>query len=359
MNTWQLEFYNKETGVLDRIKIDKSPFSVGRQPGLPLFIDSQEVSRNHAAFMILGDDLTLSDQNSTNGTFVNLKPITAHHVMKDGDIIHFATSEYRLIMETVADEDLPVESTPEFGELTSRFPKGIAELQEMLNTSLLTTVFQEIVSDNGKSVFAYEALGRGRHPTLPINPGSLFQLAESSGTAVHLSEMMRKMGAALAVMSGISKPIFVNSHPRELDNPDRLLGLLSALRAKYSGIKLVLQVHEAAIADYQTMARFKKELKQLNIDLAYDDFGLDLVRLLNLIETPPDFLKFNMAVVQGLHKAPREHRRLVEALTKAGKDAGITLIAKGIDCAEDGKACHKIGFDYLQGYYFSPKLRPQ
>ena len=77
------------------------------------------------------------------------------------------------------------------------------------------------------------------------------------------------------------------------------------------------------------------------------------------METPPDFLKFDMAMVQGIHKAPKAHRRMIKSLVRLSKDTGITVIAEGIDCPKDAEACRKLGFDYLQGYYFSPKLRPE
>ncbi|MEN8142714.1 MAG: EAL domain-containing protein, partial [Thermodesulfobacteriota bacterium] len=345
--------------VLNRVQIDKSPFKAGRRINVPLCIDSKDVSRNHAVFIVEGNNLSLSDLGSTNGTFVNHKQITDKYLLRHGDIIHFANAEYRLLREIVADNLAEDETFCGIAELTSRLPQGLNELQELLNGSLLTAVFQEIVTGDEKSVFGYESLGRGTHPKLPVNPGGLFQLAESSGAAVGLSEMMRTTGVKLAASSGITQPLFVNTHPQELENPDRLLDSLFSLREVYPATLLVLEIHEEAVADHLTMDRIKRELKGHGIDLAYDDFGAGQARLLNLVETPPDFLKFDMAMIQGIHKAPKAHWRMVESLVKLSKDAGATVTAEGIDCPEDAEACQNIGFDYLQGYYFSPAIRPQ
>lgn len=357
MYIWLLEHFNDKTKLLNRVVIDKSPFNVGRQIDVPLCIDSNDVSRCHAVFTKAGNHLTLSDRCSTNGTFVNLKPITGDHVLQHGDIIHFANVEYRLIREIITDNFAEDETFCGISTLTCRLPKGLNELQELLDATMLSAVFQEIVSPDGKSVFGYESLGRGNHPKLPINPGGLFQLAESSGKAEVLSEMMRSRGVALAASSGITAPLFINTHPRELDHPDRLLNSLFSLKDLYPEADLVLEIHEEAVADHRTMDRIKRELQLHDMKMAYDDFGAGQARLLNLVETPPDFLKFDMAMIQGIHKAPKAHWRMVESLVHLSKDAGIKVAAEGIDCLEDAEACCKLGFDYLQGYYFSPKLR--
>jgi EAL domain-containing protein (putative c-di-GMP-specific phosphodiesterase class I) len=358
MYNWLLEHYCKETRGINRILIDETPFNVGRQTNAPLCINSKDVSRTHASFTVKGNNLILSDLGSANGTFVNHKPIAKSHILTHGDIIHFANVEYRLIREIVADNFSEDETFCGIAELTSRLPTGLNELQELLNNSLVTAVFQEIVTNDGKTVFGYESLGRGKHSKLPVNPGGLFQLAESSGMAVGLSEMMRVIGVELAKSSGTTQPLFVNTHPHELENPDRLLDSLFSLKDRFPAMNLVLEIHEEAVANNLTMERIKKELKDCGIKLAYDDFGSGQARLSNLVETPPDFLKFDIAMIQGIHKAPKAHRRLVESLVQISKDAGITVTAEGIDNPNDAKTCRKIGFDYLQGYYFSPHLIP-
>ena len=42
---------------------------------------------------------------------------------------------------------------------------------------------------------------------------------------------------------------------------------------------------------------------QLNIDLAYDDFGAGQARLLELIEVPVKYVKFDIALIRGLPTA--------------------------------------------------------
>jgi pSer/pThr/pTyr-binding forkhead associated (FHA) protein len=59
---------------------------VGRKPGCEIFIDNLAVSGEHANIFTVGEDSFIQDLGSTNGTLVNNKKITKHH-LKNGDIV--------------------------------------------------------------------------------------------------------------------------------------------------------------------------------------------------------------------------------------------------------------------------------
>jgi len=45
--------------------------TVGRHPESDIFLNDVTVSRHHCRFVVNGDQLTLEDSGSTNGTYVN------------------------------------------------------------------------------------------------------------------------------------------------------------------------------------------------------------------------------------------------------------------------------------------------
>jgi len=51
---------------------------MGRQPDNPIVIDEQGVSRQHAKLLRQGNQVTLTDLNSSNGTYVNGQKLTPH-----------------------------------------------------------------------------------------------------------------------------------------------------------------------------------------------------------------------------------------------------------------------------------------
>lgn len=353
MSQWFLECYVKSNKNRQRVRLNQFPFTVGRQDDLPLAIHSPEVSRFHAEFVEADAKLILRDLGSTNGTFVNHKQVVNPCSLQHGDIVHFGNIEYRLLCEEPTEDTSSDATIIGISELSRKMPAGLPHLQELLANSMTTAVFEPIIFSNDGSLFGYEMLGRGRHPKLPQSPKKLFQIAESADLEVELSEIFRQRGLELSgrdTLMGL--PLLVNTHPRELENPARLLDSISILRQQHPETNLFLEIHEEAVTDLQTMRELKRQLQQLNIKLAYDDFGAGQARLIELVESPPDILKFDMSLVQGIGEAPPARRHMVETLIQLSKDSQITTLAEGISSAQDADACQALGFDLMQGYLF-------
>ncbi len=60
---------------------------LGRDPDLELFLDSPGVSRRHARIRIAGEDATVEDLGSKNGTFVADRRLDSPTRLVDGDVI--------------------------------------------------------------------------------------------------------------------------------------------------------------------------------------------------------------------------------------------------------------------------------
>lgn len=78
-----LKFSNE---VIDHIDLRQGDMKIGRRPGTDIQIDNLAVSGEHANLFTIGDDTFIQDLGSTNGTFVNNKQITKHH-LRNGDTI--------------------------------------------------------------------------------------------------------------------------------------------------------------------------------------------------------------------------------------------------------------------------------
>lgn len=100
--------YNKK--VLDTFELDQGDMKVGRRPDVDITIDSMAVSGEHANIFTIGEDSFIQDLGSTNGTFVNSKKISKHH-LKDGDVIMIGkhilsyTNETQVAVAPVPTED--------------------------------------------------------------------------------------------------------------------------------------------------------------------------------------------------------------------------------------------------------------
>ena len=100
------------------------------------------------------------------------------------------------------------------------------------------------------------------------------------------------------------------------------------------------------------MQRLHDQLKEMNMGLAYDDFGAGQARLMELIEVKPDYVKFDIQLIRDLHKATRQHRQVVTMLVNMVRYLDVQTVAEGIECEEEAEVCCQMGFDFAQGFYF-------
>lgn len=72
--------------VIDQLVLKQGDMNVGRRPGSDVLLDNMAVSGTHASIFTIGEDTFIQDMNSTNGTFVNNKRISKHH-LENGDVV--------------------------------------------------------------------------------------------------------------------------------------------------------------------------------------------------------------------------------------------------------------------------------
>ncbi|WP_035855013.1 FHA domain-containing protein [Cryptosporangium arvum] len=100
MTRLRLVFTNRRTGAVAE-HTGELPLSVGRDATRSdVAIDDRSVSRRHARFELDGDDLVVTDLDSSNGTFVNGGWIR-RHVLRTGDRLGIGAStvEWTLVVE--------------------------------------------------------------------------------------------------------------------------------------------------------------------------------------------------------------------------------------------------------------------
>jgi len=355
MDKWYIEgVFFQSQHAMGRIPLKTFPFRIGRKEGLGLTVSSPSVSRLHAELDLIDGVIVLRDNRSTNGTFVNRKRISGEIDLEHGDVIHFADFGVRLIRESAQVSD---ESTA-FGlkNLSDNLPQGIKELQELLDLRAVFPVFQPIIASDTEEVHAYELLGRGKHPSIPQNPSPLFRIAESCNKAVDLSELFREIGLKKAATFPVGKKYFINIHPLELAAPLKLLDCLEKLRHKYSHIPIVLEMHEQVVTNTSAMKKLKDKLQKLKIELAYDDFGTGQARLMELVEAPPDYLKFDITLVREIDKASEKHKEMVHMLMNLAHKMKIKTLAECLERREEVNTCKELGFDFIQGFFYGQPL---
>ncbi len=352
---WVLESPSVDGAPVQQRWIRPLPFRIGRGPEVELSLASPHVSKAHAEIYSDGDSLRVRDLGSRNGTFLNRQPVH-DAALSRGDVLHFGDREYR-IGQPEADVKGPDDSQKTAswkGPLPSRLSGQAEQMPVLLKKRAVEMVFQPIVELPSRRVSACEALGRGRHPGLPQSPVELFEIAAQVGTRtpVELSRLFRER--AVEQVQHLTEPpiVFLNTHPAELEQPG-LLESLEELRTMAPHVDLVLEIHESALAQTDFIVWLRNRLSEINVGLAYDDFGAGQARLFELAEAPPHFLKFDRRFVTDIDKAPSSRQRLLASLVAAARELMVRTVAEGVETAEEATACIEAGFTHAQGYYFA------
>lgn len=331
-------------------------FTIGRRNGLSLTLPSMRVSGRHAELLIVGGHLFIRDLGSTNGTYVNHKPLTRPKQIKEGDHIEVADVEFLVgYQQTGSETRIHPELKKTMRSISTFEPDWIfSQFDRLIRTRSITPHYQPIIRLQDFAIFGYEALARSDVPGLET-PSAMFETAELVRREVELSLVCRERAIEVAGGIGQKVRIFVNTHPRESLDRD-VLPSLRRLRSAVPNVPIVLEVHEGTVNDPARMREFSAELKTLGVQLAYDDFGSGQSRLLELVQCPPDFLKFDLSLIRGIDQAPAHQHRMLRMLIQMARDFTAATLAEGIETAAEAEVCRELGFDYAQGYLYGRPL---
>ena len=64
------------------------------------------------------------------------------------------------------------------------------------------------------------------------------------------------------------------------------------------------------------------------------------------------YLKFDMKLVQGIHRAPPSRQQVVALLVRMVNELGIIPLAEGVETKDEHDTLRQMGFRLGQGYYY-------
>ena len=350
---WFLAGRLSSDGPWRYIPIDTKPFCVGRKSDSSLCLCSKRVSSVHAELFETGSSLVLHDLGSTNGTFVNGKRLGEPASLSPADLIQFADVPFRVMRQSMRDISVTAHDNVVDQAIV------LVLFDKLMSEKAVVPYYQPIVDLSDDGVVGFEALARSNISELRT-PDAMFSAAAQLGLEVELSQMMRFK--AVQETSSFQNPphLFLNTHPAELGKPG-LIASMRSVRALNATQEITLEIHEKAITNCSDMRELHEQLEELNVGLAFDDFGVGQSRIVELFDVHPKYLKFDMSLIRDIHAAPIERHRLVASLVKMSHDVGATPLAEGIECEAERDACVQLGFELAQGFYFGhpvPLIEP-
>ncbi|CAM3860927.1 EAL domain-containing protein [Pseudomonas wadenswilerensis] len=210
---------------------------------------------------------------------------------------------------------------------------------------------------NGRIVAA-EALVRWMHPEYGVLlPGMFLTALKLYGLEEPL--LWHVLGQAIKAQAqwreqGYDIPVSINL-PTHLLNSHDLADRILAFVHDQQGVpgKICFELMECSVPqDISNFYAGACRLRIMGFGLSQDDFGKGYSSYMNLVSTPFTELKIDRALVQGCN----ENEELAQALTSIvalGRQLGLTVVAEGVETAQELALLRKIDCTQVQGFLIS------
>jgi len=237
------------------------------------------------------------------------------------------------------------------------------QLTLALQQGRLALQFQPIVDAKSKQPVLAEALVRLRtEDGRLLGPGHFIDVAERTGQIQQIGHWVLEQAcwhARRLEEAGMATAISVNVSPRELMHVNYVRNVEAVLEdTGVSPSSIVLEVTETAVMeDVEKAQATLNHLKSLGFRLALDDFGTGYSSISMLKALPFDILKIDRAFVRDIEGMSIGATTL-GAIIDIGKSLKLTIIAEGIETAEQALGLERLGCDLLQGFRFFKPMDP-
>ena len=229
---------------------------------------------------------------------------------------------------------------------------------DALDNGELQAWFQPKKALANARIVAAEALVRWLHPEHGVLLPSMFlPTLKAHKLEEHL--LWRVLEQAIAAQAnwrqqGYDIPVSINLPTHLLnshDLPDRILAFV----LEHQGLpgRICFELMECSVPD--DISNFYAGACRLRIkgfDLSQDDFGKGYSSYMNLVSAPFTELKIDRELVQGCN----HNEELAQALTsivKLGRKLGLTVVAEGVETAQELALLRKIDCTQAQGFLIS------
>ncbi len=222
-------------------------------------------------------------------------------------------------------------------------------LAQCFSQELLSLAVQPIMNAGDGSVAAYEALLRSSHALLN-GPLPVLGAAEDNGRVHELGARVAELARGWIEQIPMPQRLFVNLHPLQLADPDRLLDTLEPLFVHSP--RIVLEITERSrLDDVGAWRRSTQRLVDAGFSLAVDDLGSGFSTLSVLAELKPAVVKVDQSIIRDVDSD--EHKqRLLQLITQFASATGSQIVAEGIETEAEAATAVACGPEMLQGYYF-------
>ena len=248
--------------------------------------------------------------------------------------------------------------------VSSSAPKATVPgpLETVLQSDSLYPVYQPIVNLADASIYAHEALIRGPAGTPLEKPDNLLRAAAHENLRYEfesacVASTLRNWGQ-LRTGGRLFVNISANALTRvfQLRGREGLLQWILDQRVMPRTLVLELTEHER-VESMDRLTEVVEDLRSAGVAIALDDFGDGHSSLRLWSQLKPEVVKIDKYFTRNI-SAHGDKLKTIQALQQIATIFGSSLVAEGIETAEDLRVLRDLGIEYGQGYFLGyPDLK--
>jgi len=250
----------------------------------------------------------------------------------------------------------------ESDEAAARKLKVEHMLHEAFERGELSLAYQPLIDVATGRIVGSEALLRWQQSDKSfISPGEFVPIAEESGLmnrigSFVLDEACRQVKAwqlgddpAFRMTVNVSRCQLMNG-----ELVDSVKHLLNHHTINPACLDLELSERGVLSTDDEVVDQLD-ELRKIGVKISLDDFGTGDSAISYLKDLPIDVLKIDRSYINGLLSSGKD-AAITSGMVALGQRLDLTVVAEGVETAEQLAFLQELGCDQYQGFYLSPAV---
>lgn len=235
------------------------------------------------------------------------------------------------------------------------------ELRQAIRQDDLELYYQPQFSLCTQDIIGLEALIRWNHPKFGlIMPGDIIPLAEELGIATLLGDfVLQKACEQLKNWKERGLPpvkVAINLSPQDFLSHTIVEKVQHSLNhCKIEPRYLELEITESMAMDVSNAISIMKELSQIGVQIAIDDFGKGFSSLNYLKNFPIQRLKIDRSFVNDI-LVNQNDAKIISAIIHLAHTLNLEVIAEGVETKEQAEFLSSLKCNEAQGYYYGKPM---